>query len=77
MLIGERARKIRTSKGIQLNFVADKLGYKSSSSYSEIESGRRRLDANKVPLLAKALGVSVEELFFEDKHRDSRFKKEA
>jgi transcriptional regulator with XRE-family HTH domain len=41
------------------------LGYKSSSILSEIESGKKGLDAEKIPLLAEILGVSFDELFFD------------
>lgn len=70
--IGQRAKRIRIEKGIKANHVCKKLGYKSPSSLTDIESGRRRLDADKIPLLAEALGVSVGELFFEEKNRKSR-----
>jgi len=67
--IGRAAREIRIKKGIKQTFVSEKLGFKSPSSYTDIEKGRRGLSADKVPLLADALGVSVEELFFEHKVR--------
>lgn len=70
--IGQRAKKIRIDKGIKANHVCRKLGYKSPSSLTDIENGRRRLDADKIPLLAEALGVSVEELFSDKKNRGSR-----
>lgn len=76
MTVGERARKIRTSKGIQLKFVAKKLGYKSPSSYHAIETGKRKLDADKVEDLAHALGVDVEELFFDNKNRVTRLRED-
>jgi transcriptional regulator with XRE-family HTH domain len=70
--IGQVARCIRINKGIKQSFVSKKLGFKNQSSYSDIEKGRRNLSADKVPLLAEALGVTVTELFFEQKVRDSR-----
>lgn len=74
MSVGERARQIRISKGIKQKFVAQAIGYKTAHSYSSIESGQRRLDANKIPLLAEALNVEVEELFFDHEDRNSRCK---
>jgi transcriptional regulator with XRE-family HTH domain len=62
--VGQIARNIRIEKGIKQSFVSEKLGFKSPSSYSDIEKGVRNLSADKVPVLAKALGVTVEELFF-------------
>lgn len=70
--IGITAREIRVKKGIKQSFVSDKLGFKYQSSYSDIEKGRRKLSADKVPVLAEALGVSVEELFFGETIRNSR-----
>lgn len=70
--VGQIARNIRIEKGIKQSFVSEKLGFKSHSSYSEIENGKRNLPSDKIPVLAKTLGVSVEELFFEKNIRDSR-----
>lgn len=74
--VGPNAKRIRKEKGIMLAFVSTKLGYSSPSSLIDIESGRRRLDADKIPILADALGVSVEQLFFEEKNRNMRNKQE-
>ena len=74
--VGPIARKIRIKKGIKQNYVSEKLGFKSPSSYSDIEKGRRNLSADKIPLLAKVLGVSIEELFFEEKVLEMRNKNE-
>jgi transcriptional regulator with XRE-family HTH domain len=70
--IGQIARSIRIEKGIKQSFVSEKLGFKSHSSYSEIESGKRNLPSDKIPILAQTLGVSVEELFFGKEIRNSR-----
>lgn len=70
--VGQIARQIRLEKGIKQSFVSTTLGFKHSSSYSDIEKGRRNLTAEKIPLLAAALGVPIEELFFEDKIRKMR-----
>lgn len=72
MKIGQRAKMIREEKGIMAKHVCKKLGYKSTSSLVGIESGKRRLDADKIPLLADALGVSIEDLFFDHKNRKLR-----
>lgn len=66
MKIGERAREIRKSKGITQVFVAKKLGYQTPSMVSDFEKGRRNISADKIPLLAKSLGVSVAELYDEN-----------
>ncbi|MFC4323670.1 helix-turn-helix domain-containing protein [Litchfieldia salsa] len=70
--IGEQIKAIRNNKGLTQSFVAKQLGYKSPSMLSEIESGKKGLDANKVPLVAKILGVEIEELFFEENILDTR-----
>jgi transcriptional regulator with XRE-family HTH domain len=75
--IGPNAKRLRIERGILLSFVSRKLGYSSPSSLIDIENGRRRLDADKVPILAEALGVSVEQLFFNQNDRESRNKQEA
>lgn len=72
--IGKRIRKIRLEKGIKQTFLAKKMGYKNSSSLNDIEHGRRGLSADKVPIVAKYLGVSVEEIFFGSKSRETRTK---
>ena len=63
-VLGDNIKEIREQKGITQAYVSTKLGYKSSSMLSEIESGKKGLDAEKIPLLANILGVSINELFF-------------
>lgn len=70
MSLGERMRKIRLSKGITLKFVSEKLGYSNSSGLLSIEKGQVKLDAEKVPILLDVLGITYEELFFEEKLRE-------
>lgn len=70
--IGERIRKIREEKGITQKFVADKLGYKNSSTLCAIESGKKELPSKKVPILAEVLDISIEEIFFDEKLRETQ-----
>ncbi|MED0686579.1 helix-turn-helix transcriptional regulator [Anoxybacillus ayderensis] len=65
--LGERIKEIRVQKGLTQSFVAKELGYKSPSMLSEIESGKKGIDAEKIPLLANILGVDINELFFNEK----------
>ncbi|TRM08774.1 helix-turn-helix transcriptional regulator [Lentibacillus cibarius] len=65
-IIGKRIKEIRKQKGLTQQYVATKLGYRHSSMLSEIESGKKGLDANKVPLVAEILEVEINELFFFD-----------
>jgi transcriptional regulator with XRE-family HTH domain len=71
-VIGKRIRKIRLEKGMTQVHLSKKLGYKSPSILSEIEAGKKGLDADKVPLVAEILGVEVNALFFEEKVLESR-----
>ncbi len=64
MTFGNRVRDIRKQKKITQEKLAEKLDFKHASAISFIENGKRRLDAEKIPTLAKALGVSIDELFF-------------
>lgn len=70
--IGKRIKKLRLEKGITQIYLSKKLGYKSPSILSEIEAGKKGLDADKVPLIAEVLGVPVDVLFFEEKVLESR-----
>ncbi|WP_144519295.1 helix-turn-helix domain-containing protein [Bacillus thuringiensis] len=65
MNFGKRIREIRKMKKITQLRLAKNLDYRYASSISFIENGKRKLDAEKIPILAQALGVSVEELFKE------------
>ncbi|PHE80133.1 helix-turn-helix domain-containing protein [Bacillus wiedmannii] len=64
MTFGNRVRDIRKQKNITQEILAKKLDFSHASAISFIENGKRRLDAEKIPTLANALGVSIEELFF-------------
>ena len=74
MRLGPRIRKIRISKGILLKHVSEKLGYSNSSGYLSIEKGQVKLDAEKLPIILKVLGVTYDELFFEEKLRETQNK---
>ncbi|MGM0748750.1 MAG: helix-turn-helix domain-containing protein [Bacillota bacterium] len=63
--IGARIRVIRTQKGFSQEYVAKKIGYKHSSTLSEIESGKKGLNSNKIPIVAEVLGVDINDLFFD------------
>lgn len=62
--LGENIKQIREFRGLTQAYVTKELGYKSSSMLSEIESGKKGLDAEKIPILAKVLNVSFEQIFF-------------
>ncbi len=67
MTFGSRVRYIRKQKNITQEKLAKKLDFSHASAISFIENGKRRLDAEKIPTLANALGVSIDELFFTQK----------
>ncbi|HDR4513092.1 TPA: helix-turn-helix transcriptional regulator [Bacillus cereus] len=67
MTFGSRVRDIRKQKNITQEKLAKKLDFSHASAISFIENGKRRLDAEKIPTLANALGVSIDELFFTKK----------
>ncbi|MCL6574289.1 MAG: helix-turn-helix domain-containing protein [Bacillus sp. (in: Bacteria)] len=69
--IGRNAKRIRLEKGLKQSYVATKLGFKASSSYSDIESGRRNLSVEKLPILASTLDVDIKDLFYEGKNSQS------
>lgn len=62
MTLGQRIRDIRKRKKITQDELATMLNYSDASSISYIENGQRKLNAEKIPLLAQSLGVSIEEL---------------
>ncbi|MFK4329971.1 MULTISPECIES: helix-turn-helix domain-containing protein [Bacillus] len=65
MTFGNRVRDIRKQKNITQDKLAKELDFRHASAISFIENGKRRLDAEKIPTLAKALGVSIDALFFD------------
>ncbi|MED0963821.1 helix-turn-helix transcriptional regulator [Bacillus paramycoides] len=67
MTFGNRVRYIRKQKNITQEKLAKELDFSHASAISFIENGKRRLDAEKIPTLANALGVSIDELFFAQK----------
>jgi putative transcriptional regulator len=65
-----RLRQLRTEKGLSQTYLAKKLGYKTSSGYSNIEYGINRLRFDQALILADEFGVELSELeekFFEQK----------
>lgn len=70
MIFGTKLRKLRESKGITQQQLAEKLGFVSNSYVSEVESGKFIPSKEKLKKIAKALGVpfqEVEELLLDSK----------
>ena len=62
--IWKRIRGLRERKGLTGKEVGEKMGI-SRSFYSQIEGGKRRLTADHVEKIARALGVPVSEIYGE------------
>ncbi|MEH7126002.1 helix-turn-helix transcriptional regulator [Bacillus sp. JJ1773] len=63
-VLGTNIKEIREFRGLTQIYVSRELGYKSPSMLSEIESGKKGLDAEKIPQLAEILNVSINQIFF-------------
>jgi transcriptional regulator with XRE-family HTH domain len=59
--VRRRLRELRTEQGLTLQHVSD-LTHIDVSMLSRLESGKRRISLDHVPLLASALGVSADDL---------------
>ena len=57
MTIGERIRQLREDRKMSQDELAQRCGYKSRSSINKIELSRK-LPADKIEILAKALGTT-------------------
>ncbi|MFK4167205.1 helix-turn-helix transcriptional regulator [Paenibacillus lautus] len=58
----KRLRQLRIEKGLSQTYLAKKLGYKTSSGYSNIEYGINRLRFDQALILAGEFGVELSEL---------------
>jgi len=70
MNFGQKLRQLRIKKGLTQQKLAEKLGYKTNSYVSDVESGRFIPSKEKLKKIAKALGVSFKVL--EDMLLESR-----
>ena len=66
MNIGKRIKEIRNSKGLTLDTLAKRLGYKTRSTVYKIENGDIKLNIDGLANMANALEISVDELLLED-----------
>ncbi|KNH23891.1 transcriptional regulator [Priestia megaterium] len=71
-LLGSRIKQLRLKKGITQEVFARKIGYKHAGIISEIESGKKKISSDKLPLVASVLEVDINSLFFEEKVLVSR-----
>lgn len=61
-MLYERLRKLRISKNISLQDMAETLGLKTAGGYLRIETGENKLKAEHLPLIAKRFDMTLEEL---------------
>lgn len=61
-LLGGRVRMLRRRAGLTQVEVAERLGM-SRFAVMSLESGKHDIGASRVPSLAQALGVGIEDLF--------------
>ncbi|MDP6778337.1 MAG: helix-turn-helix domain-containing protein [Candidatus Latescibacteria bacterium] len=64
MQIYQRIRALRKAKGVLAKDVAQEIGV-SASAYALLETGQRRMRAEHVEKISKALHVSIAELYGE------------
>lgn len=60
--MGERLRKIRRKRGLDITMLADKVGV-SVSTIQKIETSERGKTFEKLPSIAKALDCRIDDLF--------------
>jgi transcriptional regulator with XRE-family HTH domain len=61
-LLGENIRRLRKHRKLTLKELGDLVGY-AESTLCEVESGRIAPSSRKLPKLAAALGVGVDDLY--------------
>ena len=58
-----KIKELRKKAGISQRQLATSIGYKHQSTVAMIESGQRKIPADKIPILAKALHCEISDLF--------------
>ena len=74
--VRSRLRELRTDRGLTLHEVAEAAAL-DTSTLSRLESGKRRLAVDHLPGLARALGVTVDELLGPTVRPDPRVRRPA
>lgn len=74
--VRSRLRELRTERGLTLHEVAETAAM-DTSTLSRLESGKRRLAVDHLPGLARALGVTVDELLGPSVRPDPRVRRTA
>lgn len=63
-IVNINLKKYRIKAGLTQKDMASKLGYKYTSGYNQLETGKRRINVEIAKKLSEILCVSIEELFF-------------
>jgi transcriptional regulator with XRE-family HTH domain len=71
IVLGERITQLRKARGITQVQLAQTLGV-SQQTIQAYEVGRRRIQVSALPIVARALSVSLEELFGETEQRSRK-----
>ena len=66
--IGENIREVRLSKGLSQQAVAEKCGF-SNTMLSQYENGKKTPGLFTTAKIAKALGVSIDRLYYGDENK--------
>lgn len=64
--IENKIKELRKSKGMSQQQMAKLLGYKTKSGYCQLENGIVKMTVEKAEIIAEALGVKPEEIFFKN-----------
>lgn len=59
----EKIRGLRKQKNLTQRQMAQKIGYKTCVGYHYLETGRCKITAEQLDVIASALGVTTEELY--------------
>ena len=62
----KKIKNLRKSRKITQKHMAKKLGYESDTGYHYIESGKRKMTAEQLIIIAFELGVREDELYASD-----------
>ncbi len=58
-----KMKQMRKKKKYSLGHMAEILGYKSPAGYSYLESGRCKISADQLLIIANELGISIVDLY--------------
>jgi len=62
IVLGKRIKEIRQNQKISQSELANRIKYLNQSQISKIEKGDRKATAEDLIVIAKALGVTIDEL---------------